>query len=816
MLQNYFKIAFRSITKHKFFSAIKIISLAIGLSASFVIGLMVYYDLSFDTFHPDKERIYRITTEFTSPEGSSYNPGVSYPLGTTLKEKVPGLQTIAPILTAYPLHVRNVNSDQLYKRPEFVVYTDAEYFTLFQYDWIAGSKKGLLQNPNELILTENRAKHYFPDMSFDQIVGSTLVYNDTIPVKVTGIVANFNKPTDLVFEEFISLKTADQADLTNAVTDADWGSTTSASQLFVKIAPQTIQSDIQKELDRITKEYNDEGDVARGRIRNFYMQPLKDLHFDQNYYTFDFNDEYQASKSTLISLGSIALFLLLLGCINFINLNTAQATQRAKEIGIRKTLGSSKRQLVIQFLGETFLLTLAAAVLSIFFSYWLLDFFSDFTPNGLNFELFGNPVILLSIFTLLFIVTLLSGFYPALVLSHFKPVSILKNQVLGKGDNASLRKYLTVFQFCIAQIFVIATFLVSKQINYLMTKDMGFKTEAIASVRTPWHKPDFDKRKLLAQRIEALPMVKGISLSGNPPASNSTSTTGTTFLDGEKEIYTQLQVLNGDTNYLDLYDIQLLAGRDRLNDTIREYVINDTYRKLLGFQSPQEAIGRFLGRSDAQFPIVGVVEDFNQRSLKTGIEPMAIIGDWNRHRWSGFNTVHFAFQTGDTQSWPEAIAQIESVYEDIYPEAEFQLTFMDDIIQKFYVQEKKTATLLQWAMWLSIAISCLGLFGLVVYTTERRTKEIGIRKVLGASLVQLNLLLCKEFLMLIGIAFLIAAPIAWYGLNNWLQDFAFKTELSWWVFAVSGTTMFLLALLIISVRTITKANANPVKSLRTE
>ncbi|WP_149303967.1 ABC transporter permease [Pareuzebyella sediminis] len=815
MFKNYWKTAFRNITKHKFFSLIKITSLAIGLSASFVIGLMAYYDLSFDKFHPNRDRIHRITTEFTTPDGKFYNSGVTVALGTDLKEGLPGLETVAPLFLTYPLYVKNLENEKVFKKPKYVVYADEGYFNLFKYRWLAGSNENVLQNPNELVLTEKRAKMYFPDKDLSEIVGSTLIYQDTIPTKITGIVANWENRTDLVFEEFISLKTADNSDMTNLLKYSGWNSTSSASQLFVGIAENASSKTIQSELDKIAEKQADAEMKSYGQTRKFYMQPIADLHFDPNYNTFDFNSS-RASKSVLLSLGCIGLFLLLLGCVNFINLNTAQATQRAKEIGIRKTLGSSKKQLVYQFLGETFLLTLAAALLSLFLAFGLIRAFSDFLPAGLDFELFSDPFLILFMILTLVVVTFLSGFYPGMVLSNFRPISVLKNQGQAKGNKSLLRKYLTVFQFVIAQVFIIGTVLVGKQLNFLMTKDMGIKTEAVANIQTPWHYESMEKRMLFMNEIKAQPLVTGVSLSSHPPASFSSNSSHVTYYADDKEINTELLFLYGDRNYLNLYDIALLAGRQQLNDTIREFVINEAYVKRLGFKNPQDALGKMLKINDESYPIVGVMENFNQRSLKSDIEPMAFAGDWYRERFTRFNTVHFSLNTGQSPNWSETLAQIEKSWNNIYPEADFKVQFMDDMVQRFYEQERRTSTLLQWATSLAILISCLGLLGLVVYTTERRTKEIGIRKVLGASLTQLNVLLCKEFLILVGIAFLIAAPIAWYGLHNWLQDFAYKTKMSWWVFALSGMIMGIISLIIMSIRTIAKANTNPVKSLRTE
>ncbi len=813
MLKNYFKIAFRNIWKNKIFSSINIIGLAIGLSTSFVIGVIIYYDMTFDKFHNNGERIYRITSDFTTPEGDFYNRGVAVPLGKHAKDNMTGFETVSTFFTMYFPQIENKDTDQTYRNIEDAVLVDHAYFGLFKYTWLAGSPE-TLSEPNQVVLTENRAAKYFPGTPTQKIIGKSLWYNGDIPVKVTGIVADITERTDLYFKEFISLKTVRNTDMENRVYSEQWNSSNSATQVFVKVLPNAALGDIQKQLDAMAFEHADKQMYALGQKRKFFMQPLADLHFNDNYGVFNGTD-YQASKSVLLSLAFVALFLLLLGCINFINLNTAQATKRAKEIGIRKTLGSSKRQLVFQFLGETFLLTLAATAVSLFLSSWLLRVFSDFVPQGIEFGLLANPLMSGSIVIILLLVTLLSGFYPALVLSHFKPVSVLKNQVGSSNDKSALRKYLTVFQFAIAQIFIVATLLVSKQLNFLMSKDMGFKTEANVFVRA-WHDDDLNKRINFLNEIKKIPEIEQVSLGNDPPASNNSNSTIATFMADDTEIHTDLQQLFGDLNYLELYDIKLLAGRDRLNDTIQEYVINETYSKILGFQNPEDAVGQSISFGDESHPIVGVMEDFHQRSLRSGIKPMALVGDMNRSFYAQFNTIHFSLKGQGSEHWPDALTKVGNAWETIYPDDDFEPNFMDQSVRQFYEQERKISILLQWASTLAILISCLGLLGLVIHTTERRTKEIGIRKVLGASLAQLNLLLCREFLILVGIAFAIATPISWWGLNNWLQDFAYKTELSWWIFILSGIAMLLIALGIISIRTIAVANADPVKSLRTE
>ncbi len=815
MLRNYLKIAFRNIWKNKAFSLINIIGLSIGLSAAFVIGAMIYYDLTFDTFHKDGERVYRVVTQFSSPQGNFSNSGITVPLAQALKEKAPNVETVSPFFTNPPYKVENKETDKVFMEPENVIYSTIGHFQIFEYNWVAGDEKSALAHPNEVVLTENRAHIYFPDIPSGEIIGRTLIYNDSVPTTVTGVVENFKNRTDLIFEEFISVNTLGTNGLKGLLGDDGWSSTNNASQLFIKLKPNTDVTALQKQLTALAKEHQDEEMVSFGHGQNFHLQPLSDIHLNPDYGTYDYS-RVQASRPVLISLAFVALFLLLLGCINFINLNTAQATQRAKEIGIRKTLGSSRKQLIYQFLGETLILTLAAAIVSIMLSHWLLRFFVDFMPQGVGFGIFKNPVLIVLVIGLLLVLTLLSGFYPALVLSHFKPVSVLKNQILPGNNKGSLRKYLTVFQFAVAQIFIIATLLVGKQLNFLMTKNMGFETDAIAYVRTPYHDRSMDKKLRFMEEIKAIPQINAITLGGNPPASGGTHASAVLYKDGETEIRSDLQLLYGDANYLKLYKLKLLAGRTPLNDTIREYVINKTFMKQLGFEAPEEAVGKLLGEGEYAYPIVGVMDDFYQRSLRTGIEPMALIGDWDRKEYSQFTTLHLSFDPDRAGEWTQNIAKLERAWENTYPDFEFAPKFMDDTIKQFYEQERKTSVLLAWATGLAIAISCLGLLGLVIHTTERRTKEIGIRKILGATLAQLNLLLCKEFLMLVGIAFAIAAPIAWWGMDNWLQDFAYKTELSWWVFVLSGVAMLLIALVIISIRTIATANRNPVKSLRTE
>ncbi|AXT19101.1 FtsX-like permease family protein [Flavobacteriaceae bacterium AU392] len=816
MFKNYFKIAWRNIMKHKVFSFINVIGLTIGLSASFVIGLMIYYDYTFDTFHEDADRIYRVVTDFEDSDTKYNNSGITLALKDVIADD-PNFESIAEFYVETPSKVENRSEDIKINWPQFVIYATPEYFDILSYKFLAGDKTALNQ-PNKVILTEQRAKNYFPRTSLENIIGKTLIYNDSINISVAGVVENFKNRSDFVFQEFVSHATISQTRLRDQFINKRWGNTNSASQLLIKMKAVTDVDIVQKRLNDLALEHTSEAMKERGSKRWYKLQPLSDIHFNEDYKIFDWT-KGQASKLLLRNLALVAIFLLLLGCINFINLNTAQASQRAKEIGIRKTLGSSRKQLIYQFIGETFILVLCSAILSLILSRWLIHVFSDFVPQDLSFELFKTPLIIMSIVVLLLIVTLLSGFYPALVLSKFNTVSILKNNIAVGERKVRLRKFLTIFQFTIAQIFIIGTLLVGRQINYLLNKDMGFKTDAVVSVYSPRSEGELLKKERFVEKLNTIPEINSVSLGGTPPASVSTSTSIYAHLNEGKQVNTTVHFIYGDTNYHNVFEIDLLAGRIYRNDTIKELVINERYSKILGYTNPEDAIGKSVYDNNGQLSIVGVMADFHQRSLKEDIEPMALIGDWYRSifGFSQFMGVHIALNNETPQNLKITLSKIKEAYASVYTEIDdYRLEFMDETVATFYNREQKISKLLNWATGLSILISCLGLLGLVIYTTNRRVKEIGVRKVLGASLLQLNTLLCKEFLILVAIAFVLAVPVAWYGVYYWLQDFAYKSSISFWVFIIGGIAMISFALLVISIKTLQAANTNPVNSLRSE
>jgi putative ABC transport system permease protein len=818
MLKNYFIVALRNFRRNKIFSLINVLGLAIGISASLVIYLLVHYHFTFDKFEKDGDRIYRVVSNFSFAGEVYRNSGVTSPMGPAMKKELTGLDAVVPFRTwdsdtKISVPISGKKEPLIFKHQKNIVFADGNFLNLVGYQWIAGSAKTSLQMPYQTVLSETTAALYFPKISSSQVIGKELYFNDTVRATIMGIVKDIQHNTDFTFTTFISRATLESTSL-KPEDWTQWDNTNSASQLLVKLSPGTKPGTIEKGAYGLYKKYHTPDPNDNGKAE-YKLQPLKDIHFNADYGGYDLP---LANKPTLYGLLAVAVFLLVLGCINFINLTTAHAAQRAKEIGIRKTMGSSKRQLIIQFLSETFLLTLVATILSVFLTPLILKDFSGFIPEGLHFGLITQPGVILFLIILIIVVTMLSGFYPAMILSGYKPVLVLKNQAYantGKTRHAWLRKSLTISQFIIAQVFIMATILVSKQIKYSLNKDMGFKKDAIVHFSLNYYDTVKTHKYVLMDKLRTVPGISMISLSNNPPSSNSTWSNTVKYKDGKKEVQTDVQVKIADTNYIKLYHIKLLAGNNvTQSDTTNKFLINETYAHILGFQQLQQAIGKYLYWNNNKAVIItGVVADFNPHSLHESLKPLMIGNGTELAR-----TINIALQPQNAEgtAWKSTITKVEKAWKEMFPDDDFDYAFFDKDIAKYYDEEQHISSLLMWATGLAVFISCLGLLGLVIYTTTQRTKEIGVRKVLGASVVQIVAMISKDFMLLIIVAFVIAAPLAWFGMNKWLENFAYRTNISWWVFLLGAGVMIVIALFTLGFQTIKAAMANPVKSLRTE
>ncbi len=815
MLANFLKTAFRAFRKNKWVSLINVFGLAVGMSAALVIFLVARYDLTFDQFEAGKDRIYRVVTNFTSDQGSGNNPGVCAPLPTAVNGSVSGLELAVPL---YELNAPDVMIDKhTFREQSGIAFTTPDYFKLLNYRWLAGVPSALAE-PYRTVLTADQSQHYFPGLPFEETIGKTVTY-DSIRTTVVGIVAPLKENTGFTYRALIAYSTIlTNPGLRKAVRMGNWGGTWPTSQFYIRLMPGKDPSAVSEQLNAILTSHGGGGNGAH-RTQKFALQPLSDIHLNPAYGGIaDYNDV--ASKPTLYGLTAIAVFLLLLACINFINLSTAQGGQRAKEVGIRKTIGSSRGQLIRQFLGETVLMALVALVLSLLLAPNLLQIFSGFIPAGIKLDP-EQPLLWCFATALVVAVGLAAGIYPALVLSSYKPVLVLKNQSQsgGRGRNSLLRKSLTVSQFVIAQFFVIATALVSKQIYYATHKDLGFKKDAIVTLETPPKTSSGLKNRLLLGQLKAIPGVALVSLGYDAPSSDHTSSTEASYNDGKNDIHMDdFDMKFGDENYIRVYQIPLLAGRNLLPaDTGRAFLVNEAFIRRIGIQRAADAVGKLVKyNGNQQMTIIGVLANFNEGSLHDAIAPMALMTGPDSGPDGNFNTTfHIALASGSS-GWAETFSHIRQIFHTVYADEAGDLVFVDEGISRLYEKEEHTATLLRWATGLSILISCLGLLGLAIFTTVQRKKEIGVRKVLGASAGGIVALLSKEIIILTVMALLIAIPAAIYAINRWLADFADRAPLSWWVFVVCGAAIMLVALLISAFQTVRAALANPVKSLRSE
>jgi putative ABC transport system permease protein len=816
MFKNYFKVAFRNLVRNKVFGAISMLGLAIGISACLLIYIVIHFELSYENFHPDKNRIYRVVTQIKNAASKINSIStVPDPAAKVIRLSISGLESVA-MFHSYKTKVAIPEGDKILRRffptagaEDFspVILTEPQYFEIFKYQWLDGNPATALSEPFRVVLTENEARKYFGKIPINQIMGKSIIYNDSLVLKVTGIVKDWGQNTDFRFMDFISYNTIHLSFLKNQGNWDNWGGWNTNTQVFVRLADQSSPGTVNPQFSSIVKTYLH---AEPGEQVQFLLQPLKNIHFNA-----DFNDEYsrKAHLPTLYGLMAIAAFILIIAAINFINLSTAQSIQRAKEIGIRKVLGSSRKTIMVQFFCEIFMLTLLAVGLSVLAMKPVIYLFHDLLPPGINLSIYNSSAVIF-LLLLTVVTSLLAGFYPAKILSSYLPVISLKGEGSRQVTHGGyLRRVLIVFQFTVSLVFIIVTLVIGNQIRFMLNQNMGFDKEAIINVNTDENYA-ISQIGVLANRIKGLTGVRLVSRNEGAPA--DVSHNGTRISHDKVDLDTE--VLGADENYIPLYQLKIIAGRNLLpSDTIRELVINSTCAKGLGFNHPEEALGKLMefgfgnGPVDVKRPIVGVVADFHSRSLHDPIKPVTITTGYGRTI-----AIKLSAQQLHPQEFQATMAQIEKVWKSVYPNDPFEYRILDDQIAKFYDSYRKTNQIMNTAMVVAIFISCMGLFGLAAFTAAQRRKEIGVRKVLGASVRGIVALLSKDFLKLVLLSIVLASPIAWYFMHNWLNDFAYRINLSWWIFLLAGAWASLIALLTVSFQAIKAAIANPVKSLRTE
>jgi ABC-type antimicrobial peptide transport system permease subunit len=800
MLLNYLKIALRNIKRHSLRSFIHVIGLSIGIAACFVIYNLVTYEYSFDQFHPEKEKIHRIMSVTGNAEEQWPNSGTHFPLAEAVRNELPVATEVNHFYTSNSIMVGSVDGEKNYGRQRGVIYADSSYFKMFPYEWLSGNKATALKDMNTLVLTKKAVQKYFGDISPNEALGRELIFADTIPAKVTGVVADFKENSDFTFTEFISMATILNKESSRKEFHVDnWGSVNSSSQLFIKIDPNDFQ-EAEKTLLAIRDKYIEQDDDWK---TEFTLETLNELHFSQPYST------KAADKKVINGLIAIGFFILFIACVNFINLETAQAKLRAKEVGVRKSLGSSRKQLIAQFLSETFLIIVLAIIIALFLSELGIAYFKDLLPDGLSFEYWSiNNVVFLAIISM--VILLLSGFYPALLLSGYSPVKALKgDRTFKKGFDFQyfLRKNLTVLQFTLSIAFIIIVMAVSGQIEYLLKKDVGFNKEAVMYTFTAFDHND-KRNQVLKEELKAQSFVEDVSLSSEILISHGLWTTTVKKVGDTTDFELSIQIKKADTSYINLYDVPLIAGRNYRIDS-DEILINEMAVSKLGYENPANALGERVNYNRMELMIVGVVKNIHTQSMYSAIRPMMIKPENN-----GLYTTNIKLKSNiDLVAAKE---KMQTSYRSIYPNESHEFEFLDKTVENFYQSELRMKRVLGFATAVAILISCLGLFGLSSFTIAQRTKEISIRKVLGASLSNILVLITKEYTLLIGIAFVLSIYPAWYFLNNWLSNFQYRMELSALTFILAGIIAFVLSLLIVGLHSLKAANSNPAEVLKDE
>ncbi len=799
MLRSYLTIALRNLRSQRSYTLLNSIGLSVGLAGAWLLFLFVRHHYSTDRHHAHFDRIFRVGTDLYLEDGTiEYNPESAMPLAQVMRTEYPQVEQAAYLRTNREVTV-GVRQPGQAEPVRFLEHTgtgfvEAQWFDVLTYTWLQGDAKTALAAPNRAVLTQSWARKYFGDAN---PMGQTVTLDNKTNATVAGVVADPLGPTDTDLGLFISMGTLRQFDPEYDPTN--WWQLNSTNRLYVRLRDPNGAESIAATFPALSKKHY--ADAAH--IFRFNIQPLRDLHFDIA------RDPTTAIRASLLwSLVAIGILLVLAACINFVNLATAQVLRRGKEVGIRKTLGSTRGQLVKQFLLETALIVSGAGVLAGLWVAVALPFFANWVHVDLGLrpdvQLVGGGV------GMLMAVWLLAGAYPALVLSGVSPQRALRGHWMRSPvRGVTVRQGLIVAQFVVCQALLVGALVVAHQMRFIQQADLGFVRDNVVMVRIP------DKVKstqeAFRQRLTEYPGIASVSFEHRSPASNL-NFGGSVKFNGNPD-WTKFPVRErlADAHYLDTYGLKLLAGRNiQPSDSIREYVINETLLHILGFREPQQIIGKTLQYhlSPVFLPIVGVVKDFHQKSFHEAIGPCIIASYSNRYAQAGIRL------TGTDQ--PAQLGRIREIWQSLYPNEVFEYAFVNDEVAQFYETETLTAQLMNVFTAIAILICCLGLYGLVSHAVGQRTKEIGIRKVLGASVASIVGLLSANFLKLVLVALVVASPLAWFAMSRWLQGFAYKVDIAWWMFALAGLLAVTIALLTVSFQTVKAALANPVKSLRSE
>ena len=794
MLKNYLKIAFRNLWRHKVFSFINIMGLTVGMTACFLIFLYIQFELSYDSFHTKTDRIYRIVCDIKTPTEVIKAGGPSWAAPPNIKDEFAEVESFVRIAGGDNVLIRK--GDIKFKE-ENAMWADSAFFKVFDFKLLKGNPQTALKEAFSIVFSETTAKKYFGKE--DPIGKTLLITGDALPATVTGVMKDIPENSQIKGGVVLSMSTIMKQ--WNHGLDSQWGNY--GAQAYLLLKSGTNAKALEKKFPAFLEKRNGTEMKKSQMFATLFLEPLKDVYLRSTR-----NGSNKGNINNVYIFSIVAIFILLIACFNFINLTTARSAERAKEVGIRKVVGAAKFQLARQFIGESIIICLIAFVLAGILSALLLPLFNQLSGKIVSNGIFEHGQYVFILFLAAIGIGLLAGIYPALVLSSFKPVTVLKGRFATGTRGILLRKGLVVAQFSISIALIIGTIVVYNQMNYMRSRDLGFSKDQMMIIDTNGD----PGKESFRQAVRSIPAVKASAFSSSVPGTGNPG--AYSEIENKKG---DLQIANLDLYYIDfdyipLFKIKMAAGRafsrDFLTDTTQAMILNEAAVKMFGYSSPQQAIGKRFKQWGREGKIIGVTKDFHFRALQEPIKPLSM-----RIEPNGSNLVSVNVSAANLSA---TIASIESKWKKLIPNRPFSYFFLDEFFDKQYRGEERFGKLFLNFAVLAIFISCLGLLGLASYSTSQRTKEIGIRKVMGASVNGIINLLSKEFLTLVVLSFFIAMPVAWYFMNAWLKDFAYRTDISWWVFVLAGILAVLIALITVSFQAIKAAIANPVKSLRTE
>ncbi len=798
MLKNYLLLAWRNFRKHQSFALINIAGLAVGIACFVLIMLYVQYELSFDRYHKNADHIYRVVSQqpgnvFLGTDHFAVTPAI---LAQTLKQEFPEVLE-ATTLDNYNNVLITVGEQSFYEND--LVVADSAIFKIFSFPLVLGDPATALNEPFTIVLDETLARKYFGN---DNPLGKVVRYQDRHDLKVSGVMRDVPKNSHFRANLLLSFAT-EVATSTDKNRFTTWGN--NSYYTYFLAAPNFEPVAFNEKLKQLVKKYHTEDWREAENPHRYYVQQLQDIHL-YSHINFDLGTNNDVRYLYLLS--GLALIIILAACINYMNLTTARSAMRAKEVGMRKVVGASRAQLLKQFLGESLLLTFLAALIALLLVELFLPTFSELVGRDLRFDLLLQGSAVFALCGTILLVGVMAGSYPALVLAAFEPVKVLKGEVKDNSGRAYLRNALVVFQFAASVGLILCTATVQQQLDYIRKKKLGYNREHVLVMRVR----DREARKkfqLIKNELLANPNFVSATVSGHLPT-NIGSSSG---LDWAKhEGRPELQAYNTpvDYDFLNVFEIELVEGRNFsrafATDSAQAYIINEELRDLLGWES---AVGKPFGNGDqADGQVIGVMKNFHMHSLRLKIEPLFLRLGSN---WGATLSARIR-----AENIPAAIAHAEAVWKKYSTKYPFEYSFLDEEFNRMYKTEEKLSAIFGYFTGLAIFIACLGLLGLASFTAERRTKEIGIRKVLGASLGQLLFLLSRDFMKPVLLANVLAWPVVWYAMQQWLQGFAYRTDMGGNIFVLTALSSLTLALLTVSIKTIKAATANPVEALRYE